>query len=108
MIAAIMQRKTSDLRTVKATVWTVLTAFMCLFFLSQQRLATSISKTDAQNVLNRKMLLRIHPAQVLLPSGFHWLFLTENFEVFGSTVDTHQVLLAELRGRCARQYRESP
>lgn len=55
MIAAIVQRKTSDLRLVKATIWTVLTAFTCLFFKSQQRLAASINQqTGANSVLNKK------------------------------------------------------
>lgn len=42
-------------RLVKATVWTVLTAFTCLFLKSQQRLATSINQqTGANSVLNKK------------------------------------------------------
>lgn len=86
MIAAIVQRKTSDLRLVKATVWTVLTAFTCLFLKSQQRLAASINQqTGANSVLNKKMHLRIHPAHVR-PSWFRWLFLTENFEAFVHSV----------------------
>lgn len=109
MIAAIVQRKTSDLRLVKATIWTVLTAFTCLFFKSQQRLAASINQqTGANSVLNKKCT-SVYIQPMSGPQGFVGCFsLRISSLCTQCTAGAHQGLLAELRRDLCKTIQRKP